>query len=273
MNVLRATIPIGLGDIIYVKAMFDAIPGRYSQVRLKFHREIIQSYKFDPNYNQFLDEIGSLFFSEPPYVLTDEPGIPFYGLVSICQDNNIIPVRPRLQHLLCKGQPLEVDEEYIVIVTKVRYLSRHLLDNKVMEMWKVINKLSTKYKVVILGEREVQMHLGYQEIGSNDVYSIYDSIKTNVPANRIIDLSIPALGISSPNLSQIQQDCLIMNKAKFVVTLGIGGSFCMATAVANVVGYREDQDSIADVVFREEYHDTTVTSTWPRFINKLNEYA
>jgi len=272
MSILRITIPIGLGDIIYVKAMLDAIPNRYDQIKIKYHREIIQSYKFDPGYNKFLDDIGALFFSNPPYVITEEPGIPFYGLVSICQDHGITPVKPRLQHLMCKGEPLQIDGEYIVMVTKVRYLSRHLLDTKVMEMWNIIKQLSTKYKIVILGEREVQMHAGYVQIGTNDVYSIYDSIKHHVPEDRIIDLSIPALGISSPSLSQIRQDCLIMNKAKFVITLGVGGGFCMATAVANVIGYREDSDSIANVVFSSEYPDAVVTGSWNRFIYKLGEY-
>lgn len=271
MSTLAVTIPIGLGDIIYTKAMLDTVSHRYSKIKLKFHREIIQSYKFDSGYNGFLDEIGSLFFSNPPYVLTDEPGIPFYGLVSICQDNNISPVKPCLQHLLCKGSPLQLDGEYIVMVTKVRYLSRSSLDTKVKEMWDVIRQLSAKYKVVILGEREVQMHEGYVQIGTNDVYSIYTSIKDNVPNDSIIDLSIPALGISSPSLSQIQQDCLIMNQAKFVITLGVGGSFCMATAVGNVIGYREDSDSIANVVFGPEYPDAVVTSSWSRFIYKLGE--
>ena len=97
------------------------------------------------------------------------------------------------------------------------------------------------------------MNPGYMEIGKNDVYSIYDSIIANVPADRIIDLSVPALGISSPKLSNIQQDCLIMSQAKFVVTLGVGGSFCMATSVASTIGFRLDDDSIANVVFGNCY--------------------
>ena len=275
MSILSITVPIGLGDIIYLKAMLDTVKHRYSQIKIKFHREIIQSYLFDPRLSHFLNEIGTLFFSEPPYVLTDEPGIPFYGMVSICNDNNIVAIKPNLRHLLCKGEPLELDTEYIVIVTKVRYLSRDKLDTRVNEMWHLIQELSKKCKIVILGEQQVEMNPGYMEIGKNDVYSIYDSIIANVPADRIIDLSVPALGISSPKLSNIQQDCLIMSQAKFVVTLGVGGSFCMATSVASTIGFRLDDDSIANVVFGNCYEspDTFICKDWDRFIHHLRMHA
>lgn len=274
MNNLAITVPIGLGDIIYLKAMLDNVKPRFNQIKIKFHREIIQSYLFSPDYHDFLNEIGTLFFSEPPYVLTSEPDIPFYGMVSICNDNKICPIKPNLRHLLCKGEPLKIDSEYIVIVTKVRYLSRIKLDTRVSEMWHLIRELSKKYKVVILGERQVQMNPGYMEIGKNDVYSIYDSIIANIPSNRIVDLSVPALGISSPKLSHIQQDCVIMSGAKFVLTLGIGGGFCMATAVGNTLGYRMDDDPIADVVFGN-YHEssnTFICKNWDLFIRQLRRH-
>jgi len=90
--------------------------------------------------------------------------------------------------------------------------------------------------------------------------------------NNILDLTVPALGITAPNLIQIQQDCLIMNKAKLVITIGVGGGFCMATTVSNVVGYRTDDDPIANAVFNKEYQDAVITKNWTHFINTLNKY-
>ena len=101
--------------------MLDNVKDRYTEIKIKFHREIIKSHGLDPAYHKFLDDIGSLLFSEPPYVITDEPGIPFYGMVSICVDFGIPPVKPTLINLLCKGEPLNLDGEYIVMVTKARY--------------------------------------------------------------------------------------------------------------------------------------------------------
>lgn len=273
MSELAVTIPIGIGDIIYVKAMLDAVKHRYDTIKIKFHREIVRSYNFDPNYNSFLDDIGALFFSESPYVLTDEPGIPFYGVVSICTDNQITPLKPSFKNLLCKGSPLQLDGEYIVMVTKSRDLPKEDLDARVMEMWQVLQEVSKKYKVVILGEREVQMHQGYVDMGPNNVYSIYSSIIDHIPNDRLLDLSLPALGINSPSLTQIRQDCLTMSGAKFVLTLGIGGGFCLATAVGNTIGYRWDNDPIADVVFSKQYEDAMVTKEWSKFISTLKRYT
>jgi hypothetical protein len=274
MNQLAITVPIGLGDIIYLKAMLDAVKQRYSIIKIKFHREIIKAYGIDPAYHNFLDEIGPLFFSEPPYVITTEEGIPFYGMVSICNDNRIPPLKPNLVHLLCKGTPLDLNDEYIVLVTKVRYLNRNLLDERILEFWNVINQLSEKYKIVILGEKQLEESYDYREHNSHGVdiiYSIYNSIVEHVPPNKLMDKTIPALGRTSPKLSQIQQDCLIMNKAKFVVTLGVGGAFCMSTAVANTIGFRLDDDSIANVVFGNCYEssDSFICKDWNRFIQHL----
>lgn len=273
MSELKITVPIGVGDILYLKAMLDNVKSRYSTIKIKFHRELIKAHHLDPAYDQFLDEIGALFFSEPPYALTDEPGIPFYGMVSICNDNKIAATKPNLAHLLCHGTPLDVEGGYIAMVTKTRYLDRNWLNDRVMSFWEVMNELSQKYKIVILGERVVEPNADYvhhNSQGKEMIYSIYDSIIGNIPNDKIIDCSIPALGQTSPKLSQIKQDCLLMNQAKFVVTLGVGGGFCMATSVAKkVVGFRNDQDPLADTVFSHEYPDAFVTKDWNSFIFHL----
>lgn len=270
MTIFKATIPIGLGDLIYTKAMFDNIKHLYSEIHLNIYRDIISFYGIDSSYNKFIDEIGSLFFNESPYILTSE-NIPFYGLATMCRDSGVTPIKPGLKHLLCKGIPIDINEEYIAIVTKVRYMTREHFNEKKGELFDLLRQLSQKYKIVILGEREVQLNAGYVEF-SNGIYSIYPDIIQNISADRLVDLSVPALGITAPNLSNIQQDCLTMSRAKFVITIGVGGGFCMATAVANTIGYRIDQDPIADVVFNQEYPDAVVTKDWPYFLSKLRLY-
>lgn len=267
-NSLKISIPIGLGDILYVKAMLDAIKNNYNEIRLKFNRELIESCRLNPNYNHFLNEIGLLLFSTPPYILTEEFEIPFFHLASLCKQG-IDPVKPNLGYLLCKGNPLQLEQKYIVIVTKVRDLSRNNFNIKSHEMWQLIRKLSNKYKIVILGERKLQINAAYNE---SCFYSIYSDIKNNIPIENIIDLSLSTLEIDIPQLSQIQQDCLIMSKAEFVLTLGIGGGFCMATSVGNTIGYREDEDPIADIVFKKQYDNVIVTKDWSQFIYALNDY-
>jgi hypothetical protein len=138
-------------------------------------------------------------------------------------------------------------------------------------LWKIVNKVlqDRHYKLVVLGEKVVEMNPEYQHYTDRYIYSIYQDIMSHVGADRIVDLTFPALGITSPNLTQFLQDCLILNQAKFVITLGVGGNFCMATAVANTIGYRLDNDEIADLIFKNELPNAFVTKEFDRFINRI----
>lgn len=271
MNILKINIPIGIGDILYAKGMLDAVKHNYNEIHIKFHREIINSYKMSQDYNVFLDELGRLLFSEPPYILTDEPGIPFYGIMELCHDKGISPIKPNLKHILCYGEPLQLDSEYIVIATKARYMPKKHIDPLAMSMWQMVSKLAQKYHIVIVGERELQMNIGYQEIGKDHVYSFYNSIMENVPNDRIIDCSIPVFGKNCPSLTKLKQDCLIMSQSKFTMTLGVGGGLSIASCVSKVIGYRRDSDSIADHVFSHESQDAIITKDWNRFLMALEE--
>lgn len=271
MKTFSATIPIGLGDLIYVKAMFDPIKHEYESININFHRDIVGMFNKDPSYNLFIDEIGALLFGEAPYKITENKH-PYYRLDSIVTSHNIIPHKPEFVNLLCQGTPLDLDEPYLVFNTKVRSLSQSHLKEKIPEFWDLLRELSKKYKIVILGEKVVEMSKEYQIYTSEHVYSLYPNIQDNIPADRLLDLTVPALGITSPNLQHIKQDCLIMNQAKFVINFGIGGGFCLATAVANTIGYRCDDDYVADIVFNRDYPNAIITKDWAKFIQTLGQH-
>ena len=107
----------------------------------------------------------------------------------------------------------------------------------------------------------------------NEVFGIYEQIITNLPNDRIVDLTVPALGETVSDLKQIQQDCLIMNEAKFVITLGVGGNSCMAHSTAKMsIGYREDNLPFGNIVFGREYPNLIVSKDWKYFISVLERY-
>ena len=94
-----------------------------------------------------------------------------------------------------------------------------------------------------------------------------------MPQNRIIDLSIPILGKPAPNLTKIQQDGLIMQNAKTTITLGDGGNLWLAAATGNVIGYRDDDDSSADLILNPNFTHVKMfkrPSQWPLFIKELD---
>lgn len=271
MKRFAANIPLGIGDLIYLKAMFEPVKDQYKEIRFGFHRDLIVKYNKDPSYNDFINELGELLFGEPPYVIKDGY-YPYQRLEHISTSHRLHPRKPDLAHLLCKGTPLNLDKPYIVINTKVRQVPKKLLEDNISEFWNILNTLSDKYTIVILGEREIEMNKEYQVYTSEYIFSLHDYITNNIPSDRLLDLTVPALGITAPNMQNMQQDCLIMNQAELVINIGIGGGFCLATAVANVVAFRYDDDYIADMVYNKTYPNAVVTKEWNVFIQALRKY-
>jgi hypothetical protein len=272
MRIYKANIAQGIGDNIMARSYADQAGHKYDQIYFTHHAPIVQKQKNNsPEYWQFLYDVGQLLFSAPPFVY-NQGQHPFRNAEGLIADFQIVPQKPNYKHLLCKGSSLNLGEEYIVITTKLRYFEKNIFYRLSPKLWNALFILSKRYRIVILGERVVEMCPDYLDHGANQIYGIYEQIITNLPADRILDLTIPALGISSSTLSQVQQDCLIMNEAKFVITLGIGGNFCMAMAVANLIGFRIDSVKITDDIFSRSYPDAVVVKDWDVFINTMMSY-
>lgn len=223
----------------------------------------------DPSYGKFLHELGVLLFTSPPFHF-DHGDYPPIQTERVIRDLRIVPARTDIDRLLCQGISLNLGEPYIVITTKIRVLSKKNFLTKSPDLWRALRKLSEKYKIVILGEQEVEISKEYQN-HKNEIWSIYEQIVANLPADRVVDLTVPALGITSPTLRKVQQDCLIMKQAKFTITFGIGGNLWLAVASGNCIGYRTDGDYVTDLLVNPEYPGVFLTRDWKQFISKLEE--
>lgn len=268
VNGLEYAICIGLGDNLVIRVYFDSIKHNYDQIRISHNKNVISSCRNgDVKYKQFLDELGTLLFSEPPYIF-DHGNYPEIQRVDTIMNLANKPRKPNLDHLLCKGESLNLDEEYIVITTKIRCLPRSTYNSISSQFWQTMRNLATRYKIVVMGERVVEVSPEYT--GQQDtIFGIYDDVIQNVPKDRLIDLTVPALGIVSPDLSKIQQDCLIMKEAKVVITLAIGGNFFLALSVANTICYRVDDDITIDLLSNPDFPTLFATKNFQEFINKL----
>ena len=274
-------IPTSLGEIINYKYHLDMIKHNYDQILLNFHLPLLEYglHTDAPDRSQkkklwekYLYDIGQLFFSEPPYVLMNGPQVFCGDLIHLIKKIGIAPRKPNLDYLLCKGTSLNLGEEYIVITTKAREVSRNIFFPLSIQLWNILKRLSTKYKIVILGERLVEMRKEYL-IYKNEIFGIYEQIIANIPTDRIIDLTVPALGETVAALKDIQQDCLIMKEAKFTLSIGIGGNCCLSCASSNMaIGYRNDNNKLADTIYNQEYTNAVVTKDWNRFIHTLEKY-
>lgn len=270
----ESSIPISLGDTICIKSHLDAPINRnkFDRIKICFHKPFVVSAKNnDPSYYKFLREMGSLFFSEEPYEFTNENvNYPFRDQFHILSDYGLEVQKPNLKHLLCKGTSLEVGE-YVVVTTKLRYLSEETFKKISNIFFDNLNKISLKYKIVILGEKIVE---SCEEYNLWKIFGIYNELIQNLSSKNIIDLTIPALGVTSPILSQVQQDCLIMNEAKAVISLGVGGNFCMALGSnSNLISFREDEEPIANAIFDNKIYPKIFTSkNFSKFIHELKKY-
>jgi hypothetical protein len=278
MKTLEIGIPTSLGEIINIKWHLDLVKDQYDLIKINYARSLWDSclHTNAPDWNhkkalwnKYLADISTLFFSNHPYQINDAGNAPFFDAPHLVEKIGQHPQKVELGHLLCKGNSL--NQPYIVITTKVRHLQKSVLEPKIGQLWEVLNQLSSKYKIVILGEREVEMRKEYQHPHLKDeIFGIYNDIMANI-ANNKLDLTVPALGETVSDFSQVQQDCLIMKEAKCTITLGVGGNFCLATSVANMaIGFRADNIEFTDAIYNgRTYHNATVTKDWDYFINAI----
>lgn len=265
MKKLEFTIAAGIGDNIVLRMALDSVKHNYDEIRISHNKDIVNIHRNgDPNYFKFLNDLGSLLFSEKPYIF-DHNIYPIIYTHRTYINLNIKIKKPNLNYLLCKGSPLNIGE-YIVLTTKIRTLPKATFLNLAQKLWVVLNTLSNKYKIVVMGEREMDGDI------TADTYSIYNDIMSNLSNDKIIDLTIPILGKDAPTLNKIQQDCLIMENAKFVIANGIGGNVWMSAAVANTIGFRTDNEEITDIVINPEFENIFITKNFDHFIDKIKTY-
>jgi hypothetical protein len=280
MQELCITIPTSLGEIINIKYHLDLVKFKYDKIKINFNTNAwrVCLHTDTPGWEQrrvlwekYLIDLGQLFFSNHPYVIERNDRFPNFDTGRLVEHLKLKPQKAEMAHLLCKGKSLNLSEPYIVLTTKLRNIPKSLFYPKSNRFWNVIQKLATHYRIVLLGERDVEIRREYGN--GSAVFGLYEDAITNLPADRILDLTLPALGETVSNLAQIQQDCLIMKEAKFVITLGVGGNFCMATSVADMtVGFRADELTFTDAIYDRAYPNAMITKDWNKFITTLTNY-
>jgi hypothetical protein len=269
-------IPTALGEIINYKYHLDTVKHKYTQITLSFHKQLLKDHlTLDPQQEKlqykYLNDIGQLFFSEPPYKLEKISNKYLGDTNYLLRTINVQPQKADLRQYLCKGQLLEIGP-YIVITTKVRELDKNIFFKLSTQLWEALRHVSNKYKIVILGEKEVEMRKEYHSWSSKFIYCLYEQIITNLPSEQLVDLTVPALGNTVSDLSKIQQDCLIMNQAIATISIGIGGNCGLSTASSNLaIGFRNDNNNLAELIYSSEDSRVHITKNWNYFIKMIRE--
>jgi SAM-dependent methyltransferase len=266
LRTMETTICLGIGDNLVVRLMLDTIKHNYSSIKISHDKAVLRNFRNnDPQYAAFMKELGTLLFSDAPYQLVDTQFAPFNTNRTLI-DFNIKAKKPDIDHLLCKGDPLDIGE-YIVLTTKVRGLHINTFNAMLPTFKNALIDLSKRYKVVVMGERVVEQSREYKN--NPTIYGIYDQVVPFLPKDRILDLTVPALGIKTPSLANIQKDCVIMKNSKAVISFGIGGNLWIAACVANVIGYRLDNDRNTDILACPTFDTMFLTKDQRAFFDKL----
>lgn len=272
MSVLEVALPGGIGDIIYAKAQLDCIANRYTQINISFSRHMIENFHGNTiNYENFLYQLAALLFKAPKYNVVRGVDFPQRSQVDICRMHGTKLQRIKVDNLLCSENFTPIAEPYIVITTKVRWYNRQLYNAVRLELWKEINKLSSRYKIIVMGEKVVEMNEEYSIYGTSEIYSIYQDAIGGIPASALVDRTVPSLGITAPDINQLREDCSIMRGARCVITIGVGGNFAISTAVSKyTLGLRNDGSEINRELFEDHhYNDCDIVKDHTLFLNKL----
>lgn len=270
-EILKATIPTGLGDLIIIKGQLEASKHRFSRIELAYNRGIM-SWR-GPVYPSFLYQFGKLLFDGPPYVLTEEE-LPHRSSIDLKNIHGLPFVKPNLQTLLCKGNSLNLAQPYIVVTTKIRAMNRDVFNSIAPRFFSALNDLTKTYKIVILGEKVVEGNYEYNHHGQTQIYSIYPDIMAGISnKNAILDLTIPALGFDhTSELTQVMQDCKYLREAHCVITFGEGGNLCMALACANkIIGFQQQVGEICAAIIANNPNTVLITSNRDHFISLLKD--
>ena len=267
--------PLGIGDLIILRGMLDTKIEEFERINIHLCLSALYSCKPDnieENVN-FLKILTKSIFKDDKYNLYLENNFHHQDIFEIKNKYNLGFKIPNLKNSFCSLEK-EIKEDYLVITTKVRSNTgndskKDFLKNK-EKFCNLVFDLSKKYKIVLLGEKEVEMNPEYQMHGSNKIFSIYNYIINDIGTN-LVDKTIPALGITIPTIEKFKEDCAIMSNAKKVITFGSGGNFSIATAVAKTVSYMET--SIYENLMREDESnkDVFITTDWETFFSEIEK--
>lgn len=227
----------GMGDILHSKQLLDEIKYNYDVINIYFDENCLKNYKGNyQQFNEFTVKLLEELFSEPPYIIRDTSNSITLPPMELCNYTQSKFKTLNFENYFCKNFiNIEKNEDYFVILTKVRGLDYYTYLSIRERYLNILNEISKKNKIYIMGERKIGMNMENIIHGPQKIYSIYDDLVQNI--SNIKDLTIEELGISAPKYDNFLVDCKIMNRSKNLICLGISGAVDMAMSVSNIINY------------------------------------
>jgi hypothetical protein len=160
--------------------------------------------------------------------------------------------------------------QYIVFHTKARfdYCSQKFNSKCLDILSNFFQNVNFKYKILILGERNVEQNI---EAKIHNIISLYNILILMKNNNEIIDLTYDEL-YSGNEYNDFEKDCNIINNAICNIGFGYGGSLniCMAFSKTNIFYIDELKHDCLDT-----YNRLTgqLFINFDDFFKKINKYS
>ena len=97
MDHLYIKLNLGIGDIIFSKAMLDGVKDKFEKIKVTPNYLLIDQYRNgDPEYKQFVNDLFFLLFNESPYEIVNEQNFPSRTPYTLHTIDNIPFCKPDL---------------------------------------------------------------------------------------------------------------------------------------------------------------------------------
>jgi len=164
---------------------------------------------------------------------------------------------------------LDNNEEYIIFHTKSRF---HLDKEKVFQDLKVFEKFistfKSKYKIYILGEKQIHRNNAEVLFSPDIITQIYDILINLSNNNEIIDQTVEML-LDNLDYNNFVKDVQLIQNAKYNIHFGDGGpmNYSMIFGNYNTIIYNRDMEEWDKPALQEE--NTFFYNNVNDFLNKI----
>lgn len=271
----RVKINLGIGDILIARGILDAQKENYDKVYVsidyKTYERTRQPKQVDKDFTyQLLDMV----FKPPYYCLekseTDYPhryGYTFHTIDKF----PLIP--PNMSGILCEGKSLNIGP-YITVSTRVREIPIKEYEKDIKKKFlDSLIKLSEKYKIVIIGERELVKYPEHDFLKER-IFTLYNDLIKTLPSNRVVDLSFSNINNIKNRMESFKQVCMYMRDADWNIILGNGGDGCISISIGNTIGYftrNNTGDPFPFIFDNQSFPGIHYTSNLNLFFDKLKD--
>lgn len=227
----------GIGDILIAKMICRE---NNIRERVQYDKSLVKLYREDSeSYYNFLDKLNSTLFDEENVENNIKNNINFCSLINTIKNYSLseyFDLKP------------VYDFDYIVFQTKGRFLFPPLLLPETIKSLLVekFSKLNSKYKIILLGERERQTNNSNDSIYEN-IYPLLQNLKKN---NEVIDMTLDKRLHVNPDWDNFLRDISIIHYSKLNINIGLGGNFVMSTSFSeNTISYTSnDRHAYMDIL-------------------------